>query len=73
MEHETIEYYIADIGGHWGIFREGVQIAVRRDAVDAIAFANFFADRETLTSRHDVRVIADSSLRRTMSALRHAA
>lgn len=73
MLPHTIEYHIAGIGGAWGIFREGMQIAVRRDPADAIAYANYFADRETLMSRHPVRVSADVQLHRTLSAMRTAA
>jgi hypothetical protein len=73
MLASTIEYHIADIGDAWGIFREGVQIAARRDPGDAIAFANFFADRETLMSPHAVHVSADINLHRTLKDLRDAA
>jgi hypothetical protein len=73
LESDTIEYYIADVGGAWGIFREGMQIATRRDAAEAISFANFFADRETLMTPQDVRVIADACLKRTLTAMRYAA
>jgi hypothetical protein len=73
LEQDTIEYYIADVGDTWGVFREGVQLAVRHDAADAIAFANFFADRETLMTHRDVRVVGDACLNRTLIAMRHAA
>lgn len=73
MDQNTIEYYIADVGGTWGVFREGMQIATRRDPGDAIAFANFFADRETLMSKHDVRVLGDACLTRTLTSIRYAA
>ncbi|MGF6710624.1 hypothetical protein QFZ41_001588 [Luteibacter sp. W1I16] len=72
-DEHAIEYHIADIGETWGIFREGVQIAVRSDPVDAIAFANFFADRETLMSSFPVRVSADIHMHRTLLDLRLAA
>ena len=70
MLPHIIEYHIADIGDAWGIFREGMQLAVRRNPEDAIAFANFFADRETLMSPHPVRVSADIHLHRTLRDLR---
>jgi len=73
MNEHAIEYHIADIGATWGIFREGVQIAVRSDPADAIAFANFFADRETLMSAFPVRVSADIHLHRTLHEIRLAA
>jgi predicted transcriptional regulator len=73
MLPHTIEYHIADVGNAWGIFREGMQIAVRDDPADAIAFANYFADRETLMSPHPVRVSADTNLHRALRAMRTAA
>ncbi|GAA0915200.1 hypothetical protein GCM10009552_32810 [Rothia nasimurium] len=73
MPRHTIEYHIADMDGSWGIFREGVQIAARTDAADAIAFANFFADRETLIAAHPVRVSADVYLHRELRRMRNAA
>jgi hypothetical protein len=73
MNQYVIDYHIADVGQAWGIFREGVQIAIRKDAGDAIAFANFFADRETRIAAHTVRVSADRNLHRTLSELRRAA
>lgn len=73
MLPHTIEYHIADIGDAWGVFREGMQIAVRQDPADAIAFANYFADRETLMSPHPVCVSADMHLHRTLRDLRTAA
>jgi hypothetical protein len=73
MNQHVIDYHIADIGQAWGIFREGVQIAVRKDPGDAIAFANFFADRETRMAAHPVRVSADRHMHRTLSELRRAA
>ena len=73
MLPHTIEYHIADVGDAWGIFREGMQIAVRKDPVDAIAFANYFADRETLMSPHPVHVMADVHLYRTLQEIRDAA
>ena len=73
MSEHVIEYHIADIGDAWGIFREGMQIALRSDPGDAIAFANFFADRETLMSPHPVRVSADLRLHRTLQDMRLAA
>lgn len=73
MSEHTIEYHIADIGNAWGIFREGMQIAVRRDPADAIAFANFFADRETMMTTRPVHVLADIYLHRTLRELRLAA
>jgi len=73
MDAHVIDYHIADIGNAWGIFREGVQMAVRNDPGDAIAFANFFADRETRMASHPVRVSADRNLHRTLSELRRAA
>jgi hypothetical protein len=73
MNQHVIEYHIADIGQAWGIFREGVQIALRKDPGDAIAFANFFADRETQMAAHPVRVSADRHMHRTLSELRRAA
>ena len=50
-----------------------MQIALRSDPGDAIAFANFFADRETLMSTHPVRVSADFRLHRTLQDMRLAA
>ncbi|NID16126.1 hypothetical protein [Luteibacter yeojuensis] len=73
MLPHTIEYHIARMGDAWGIFREGMQLAVRRDPADAIAFANYFADRETLMSPHPVRVSGDNQLHRTLHDLRTAA
>lgn len=73
MKQHVIDYHIADIGQAWGIFREGVQIALRKDPGDAIAFANFFADRETRMGAHPVRVSADHHMHRTLSELRRAA
>lgn len=69
---EIIDYHIAETSDGWGIFREGMQIAVRKDPADAIAFANFFADRETLATRQPVMVSADSCLHRMLGLLRAA-
>lgn len=73
MSEHTIEYHIADIGDAWGVFREGMQIAVRRDPADAIAFANFFADRETMMTTRPVHVLADARLHHALRELRLAA
>jgi hypothetical protein len=73
MNPHVIDYHIADIGNAWGIFREGVQMAVRKDPGDAIAFANFFADRETRMAAQPVHVSADRNLHRTLNELRRAA
>ncbi|MDR6642027.1 MULTISPECIES: hypothetical protein [unclassified Luteibacter] len=73
MSGHIIDYHIADLGDAWGIFRDGLQIAVRSDAADAIAFANFFADRETLMGRQRVHVSADRVMHRTLRDLRKAA
>jgi len=73
MNQYVIEYHIADVGQAWGIFREGVQMAVRKDPGDAIAFANFFADRETRMALRHVRVSADRHMHRTLIELRRAA
>lgn len=73
MNQYVIDYHIADVGKCWGIFREGVQMAVRKDPADAIAFANFFADRETRMAAHPVRVSADRHLHQTLQDLRRAA
>lgn len=73
MNQHVIDYHIADIGHGWAIFREGVQMAVRKDPGDAIAFANFFADRETRITAHPVRVSADHNMHRTLNELRRAA
>ena len=73
MSEHTIEYHIADVGEAWGIFREGMQIAVRCDPADAIAFANYFADRETMMTATPVHVSADIYLHRTLREMRLAA
>jgi hypothetical protein len=73
MNEHVIDYHIAAIGLAWGIFREGVQMAVRKDPGDAIAFANFFADRETRIAARPVRVSADRHMHRTLSEIRRAA
>jgi len=73
MHPASIDYHIADVGHAWGIFREGTQIAIRHDPADAIAFANFFADRETLLGRHAVRVSADALMHTTLRNMRRAA
>lgn len=73
MNEQIIEYHIASVGNAWGIYRDGTQIGVRDDAADAIAFANFFADRETLIAPVPVRVTADDFLRRVIAGLRLAA
>lgn len=73
MNDHIIDYHIADLGDAWGIYRDGMQIAVRTDPADAIAFANFFADRETLMSRRRVQVSADRIMHRTLRDLRKAA
>lgn len=70
MSEHIIDYHIAGLGQAWGIYREGVQIAVRGDAADAIAFANFFADRETLLGVGRARVSADKVMHRTLRDLR---
>lgn len=70
MRRPAIEYHIAQSGTSWGIYREGTQIAVRSDPADAIAFANFFADRETLLNLRRVRVSADTILHRTLKDMR---
>jgi hypothetical protein len=73
MRRPAIEYHIAQSGTRWGIYREGIQIAVRSDPADAIAFANFFADRETLLGMRRVRVSADAGMHRTLRDMRAAA
>jgi hypothetical protein len=73
MNEQYVEYHIASVGSAWGIFREGTQIGLREDAGDAIAFANFFADRETLIAPVPVRVTADIVLRRALIEWRLAA
>lgn len=70
MRRPAIEYHIAQSGKSWGIYREGTQIAVRSDPADAIAFANFFADRETLLGLRRVRVSADTVMHRTLKNMR---
>jgi hypothetical protein len=70
MRRPPIEYHIAQTGASWGIYREGTQIAVRSDPADAIAFANYFADRETLLGLRRVRVSADTVLHRTLRDMR---
>ncbi|SFW74782.1 hypothetical protein [Luteibacter sp. UNCMF366Tsu5.1] len=73
MLPQTIDYHIAQLDSTWGIFREGMQIAVRADPADAIAFANFFADRETLMAPCPVRVSADMNLHQALLDLRQVA
>jgi hypothetical protein len=73
MNEQTIDYHIASMGNTWGIFRDGSQIGARDDAAEAIAFANFFADRETLIAPVPVRVTADEILRSFIDGLRIAA
>lgn len=73
MPHTVIDYHIADVDGAWGIFRDGTQVAVRVDIADAIAFANFFADRESRMAAHGVRVSADVYVHRTLREMRYAA
>jgi hypothetical protein len=73
MTLPPIDYHIAAGPRGWGIYRDGMQIARRRDPADAIAFANFFADRETRLTTREVRVSADQSLHRTLDAIRLAA
>ncbi|WP_369926331.1 hypothetical protein [Xanthomonas sp. NCPPB 2632] len=70
MRRPAIEYHIAQTGECWGIYREGTQIAVRSDPADAIAFANYFADRETLLGFRRVRVSADTVMHRTLRDMR---
>lgn len=72
-QRHTIEYHIASIGDAWGIFRDDVQLASRKDPCDAIAFANFFADRETLITTRPVHVSADIDLHRMLREMRVAA
>lgn len=69
MPLPSIDYHIADVEGAWGIFRDGVQIALRADPADAIAFANFFADRETPMAPCPVRVSGGDCLRRELRRL----
>jgi hypothetical protein len=73
MNEHGIDYHIASMGDAWGIFRDGTQIGARVDAADAIAFANFFADRETLIAPVPVRVTTDDALRKMIAGLRLAA
>ncbi|KJV36119.1 hypothetical protein [Luteibacter yeojuensis] len=73
MDEPYIEYHIARVGDAWGVFRDATQIATRHDAADAIAFANFFADRETLVAPLPVRVTADAHLHRALHDWRRAA
>lgn len=73
MNEPCIDYHIAHVGDAWGIFRDGTQIGVRDNAADAIAFANFFADRETLIAPVPVHVTADTLLHRVIRDLRMAA
>lgn len=64
--HDYIDYHIASDGDAWGIYRDGTPIGVRKDAADAVAFANFFADRETLIAPVPVRVTADTYFWRSL-------
>ncbi|UPG90683.1 hypothetical protein L2Y96_02605 [Luteibacter aegosomaticola] len=73
MNEHHVDYHIATVDSGWGIFRDGTQIGMREDAADAIAFANFFADRETLIAPVPVRVTADIALQRAMAEWRLAA
>ena len=73
MGDSHIEYHIANMGDVWAIFRNDTQIGIRTDAGDAIAFANFFADRETRIASVPVRVTADVFLHRTLREIRLAA
>lgn len=73
MQKAAIDYHIAEMGPAWGIFRDGMQMALRHDPADAIAFANYFADREALLGHGRVRVSADAVMHRTLRDLRLAA
>jgi len=73
MQRAAIDYHIAETGGAWGIYRDGMQIALRHDAGEAIAFANYFADREALLGRVRVKVSADAVMHRMLDDLRLAA
>lgn len=70
MNQDIIEYHIADTGQGWGVFREGMPIAIRKDPADAIALANFFADRETLMTTRPVQVSGDPHIHRTLAGMR---
>jgi len=73
MSEQYIDYHIARMGEAWAIFRDGMHMGTRKRAVDAIAFANFFADRETAIAPVPVRVTADACLYRKLEYLRLAA
>ncbi|QWT19132.1 hypothetical protein KPL74_15435 [Bacillus sp. NP157] len=72
-EQRFIDYHIAWTDDVWAVYRDDLQMATRRDAADAIALANFFADREALLRRARVRVSADKHLHRALRELRLAA
>ncbi|MBB3227869.1 hypothetical protein FHW69_002501 [Luteibacter sp. Sphag1AF] len=70
MLNSSIDYHVTDVGGAWGIFRGEAQIGVRQCPCDAIAFANFFADWESLSSRRRVNVLSDPDLHHTLRSYR---
>ncbi|MDF3980424.1 hypothetical protein P3W24_00215 [Luteibacter sp. PPL201] len=73
MPQQSIRYHVAEMDGAWGIFRDGQPIARRDDMTDAIAFANFFADRESLTSPLPVKVTGGPCLQKRLREERLAA
>ncbi|TCV92046.1 hypothetical protein EC912_10837 [Luteibacter rhizovicinus] len=73
MPSNDIDYHVTDIGGVWGIFRGESQIGMRRCPHEAVAFANFFADWESLSTNGQVRVVGDCYLDRTLRGYRPAA
>ena len=64
MRTDRIEYRIS--GGPangWKIFRQDMQIGIRRSILDAVVFATHLAEREATLSFASTKVTIDTSLR----------
>jgi hypothetical protein len=64
MKADHIEYHISDsLQDTWQIFRQGMQIGVRRSILDAVSFATHIAEREATLSFASTKVTIDTPLR----------
>jgi len=64
MKADHIEYRISgSLQNTWQIFRQDMQIGIRRSILDAVGFATHLAEREATLSLASTKVTIDTSLR----------
>jgi hypothetical protein len=63
MRTDRVEYCISgDLPSGWKIFRQGMQIGVRRSFFDAVGFATQFAEREAILGKAWIKVAMEQPL-----------